>query len=192
MGLFHRATPKELLELRNKIFLDRGVPALESQGFIKSPFAADWFGRNNLKDFSYSLGRVAPHSILERITVHISRGDKWIKISLNIFELSPEIISVDQLKKCSSLQYGLPPNSRTDMRLRADDTKGMPLFRMLFGKEHKLGGYNSKSGLKREAEKLAELIERDMLDIDRFVKRWHELYQPNFTDWDGSPLSRAI
>ena len=35
------------------------------------------------------------------------------------------------------------------MRLRIDDYKGPPIFYMLFGKEHKLGSYNSKSGLDR-------------------------------------------
>jgi hypothetical protein len=64
-----------------------------------------------------------------------------------------------------------------------------PIFRILFGKEHKLGIYYSETGLKRRIKELGILIENDLSNIDHFVKRWFEIHRnPIKTTWDGSPI----
>jgi hypothetical protein len=188
MNVFFKTSPKELLVVRNKIFLTKGIPALNKSGFQKSPFSSSWLGRNNLRDFMYVLCRLNEHSQLEKIEVHITRGDSWIKIYLNIFELQPEIESLEQLNGVDGLQFHLPPNSFTDMQLRSDDVKGLYLFHSLFGKEHKLGSFYSKNGLKKRAEELGNLLESDLSNIDSFVKRWHELHEPLVINLNGKRL----
>src|SRR5690606_18071434 len=127
---------KDLLEIRNKIFLQQGVPALNSVGFYKSPYKTDWFGRNNLNDFTYSFCRLK-NSLLERIDTHISLGDRWIKIYLNVFELYPHISNIDELVDHDSIKYVTPPSSLGKMRLNKDNYKGLPLFN-LASDRHKL------------------------------------------------------
>lgn len=185
MSIFYKATPKELLELRNKIFLERGVPALERNSFVPSPFITSWFGRNNLKDFTYELCRISKESQLNMIITHISKRDRWVKLFLNVFQLSPHITSVDQLKGIDGRKFCLPPNSISEMRLRADDFRGIPLFNFT---HHQLGRYFTKNGLEERTQELGDLIEKDMTEIDRFIKRWHELHKPNVTDWNGNPI----
>jgi hypothetical protein len=78
MGVFYKVSPKELLEIRNNIFLSKGLPTLVKNGFEKSPFSSSWFGRNNLRDFSYEFCRINEQSHLEIIEIYIDRGDSWI------------------------------------------------------------------------------------------------------------------
>lgn len=127
--------------------------------------------------------RLSQNTRLEIVETIIARGDRWIQIYLNIFELRPQVASPEQLKGVDGLKYDLPPNSLTRMRLRVDDFKGMPLFNFV---EHKLKSFNSESGLKKRAEELGDLIEKDLTNIDSFIKKWHELHQPNVTDWSGN------
>ncbi|MFC0516332.1 hypothetical protein ACFFGT_19090 [Mucilaginibacter angelicae] len=187
MGLFYKVSPKTLLETRNKIFVETAIPALQKKGFEKSPFTSSWFGRNNLNGFSYALCRVSGHSRMEFIETHISRGDRWIKIFLNIFELQPQVTSVQQLRGMDGFQFHLPPNSITRMRLRIDDFKGMPLFRT---KEHKLRRYYSKWGFNKRVAQLNRLIANDLNNIDHFVSRWYELHKPLLTDWNGNRIDK--
>ncbi len=189
MGLFLKMSDKKLLEIRNHIFIDKGIPALKKNGFIQSPFPSDWFGRNNLNDYMYTLCRISTTSHLEMITTHISRGDIWIKIFLNIFQISPTPSSIEELMGLDGLKYSLPPNSLTRMRLRMDDRRTIPLFSYdsMFG-GHRLKSFYSEQGLKQRAEQLGKLIEKDMTNIDSFIKRWHEIHRPNVTDWDGNLL----
>lgn len=184
MGLFYKPSDKELLKIRNDLFVAHGIPALENNGFVKSPFSGSWFGRNNLRDYTYELCRIADDSTLEIIETHISKGDKWVKITLNIFMPHPKVSSIDELRGVDGLQYHLPPNSITRMRLRIDDYKGMPLFRT---KEHRLKSFYSEAGLKKSAEALSILLADDLDAIGSFVKRWHELHRPLVTDWGGVP-----
>lgn len=190
IGSSYKVSEKELLEVRNQIFIQDGIPALEKNGFVKSPFSTAWFGRDNLRDFTYELCRISDKEScqLEIITTHITRGDKWIKIFLNIFTLAPNVNYIHELMGLNGMQFHLPPNSMSKMRLRNDDYKGPPLFYMLFLPEHKLGRYNTKSEFEKEVSKLKELIKKDITNIDLFVKRWHELHQPNITDWEGNRL----
>ena len=187
MGLFYRISDAKILEIKNKIFLESGVPSLSKNGFERSPFKVDWFGKNNLKDYNYSFCRLSQDSQLERVSVKILQGDKWIQVFLNVFIVKPTIKSLDQLNEVNGLQYHLPPNSISAMRLRIDDSQGMPLFRST---EHRIKSYNSESGFKKRVGELRALIEKDMENIDYFVKRWHELHKPLITDWEGNPISR--
>lgn len=192
MAVFFKISSKELLDVRNKIFLTRGLPVLNKKGFKKSPFSTSWFGRDNLRDFTYELCRLNSNLHLERITVEIVRGDSWIKIFLNIFDLEPKIKSLEQLNSLDGLQFHLPPNSITNMRLRIDDIKGVPFFPLLFGKQHKIGSYYSKDGFNSRVEELSKLIESDLNNIDYFVKRWYEMHTPLITDWNGKKIDSSI
>jgi hypothetical protein len=187
MALLYKVPDKKRLEIRNSIFVDSGIPALKQNGFTKSPFSGAWFGRNNLGDYTYELCRLADN--LEIITTHISRRDKWIKIYLNIFSVNPKLNSINELHVFDGLQYKLPPNSITRMRLRSDEQKGPPILHMLFGKQHKLGVYVSESGLKKRIEELRVLIEDDMTHINYFVRKWYQIHHtPVMTGWDGRQL----
>lgn len=185
----YKPTDKELLELRKRIFLERGIPALEQNGFKKSPFSTAWYGRNNLGDYTYELCRLSTKSHLEITKVFIAKGDRWIQVYLNIFELHPEPISILDLSGHDGIKFSLPPNSLTKMRLKSDDIKGIPLFNyhFLFG-GHKLKSFNSENGLNKRSKKLGDLIEQDLTNIDDFIKRWHELHRPNVVDWEGNKI----
>jgi hypothetical protein len=189
MGLFYTASPKELLQIRNKIFLDFGLSALQKNGFQKSPFSTAWFGKSENIGYSYELCRLADHDLLEIISVHIVRGESWIQVSLNIFKLQPHLDSLNQLTNLDGLKFNLPPNSVSAMRLKSDDTKGPPIlnYNFWFG-NHKLGSYHTKAGLSKRAEELGKIIETDLSNIDSFVKRWHEIHQPLTTSWEGAPM----
>ena len=191
MGLFYKVSEKELLLIRNRIFLDKGLSSLKNNGFDQSPFATAWFGKNNLGDFTYELCRVRKDSILEIVVTHISKGDHWIKVFLNIFKLSPDLRYLEQLQGVDGLQFHLPPNSLAKMRLRSDDIKGMPLldYHFMFG-GHKIRSYYTKSGYDRQIGELSKRIEKDLINIDSFVERWHELHQPNLTDWEGNRINQ--
>ena len=65
------------------------------------------------------------------------------------------------------------------MLLRSDDYKGPPIFYMIFLPEHKIGNYYTKSGYKTKLKKLKILIQSDMKNINKFIKRWYELNSPN-------------
>jgi hypothetical protein len=186
MGLFYKASSKEILEIRNKIFLESGVPSLTKNGFRKSPFSASWYGRDNLKNFTYELCRLTVNSQLEIVEAEIIRGDRRINIILNIFELKPALESLEQLDGADGMQFKLPPNSTTEMELRMDDIKGIPLFDYHFMfRNHKLKRYYSRSGLKARIKELSKIIESDLSNIDYFVKRWKEMHQPMITTWEG-------
>lgn len=186
MGLFYKVSEKDLLEIRNKIFLEKGIPSLSNNNFQKSPFPNSWYGKDDIGGYTYEMCRVTNNSYLEIVTSLIVKGDKWIKIYLNIFKLQPELKSLSELQSIDGIKFDLPPNSITKMRLRSDDYKGPPLLYMLFLPEHKIKSFHSKNGLEKRAEELGILIEQDLMNIDSFVNRWHELHKPNLTDWEGN------
>lgn len=192
MGIFYTASPKELLEIRNKIFLEFGLPALQKNGFQKSPFSTAWFGKSKDIGYSYELCRLVEHDKLEMISVHIVRGDIWIQVSLNIFRIQPQPGSLKQLTNVDGLLFHLPPNSVSKMRLKSDDVVGPPILNYQFMfRNHKLKSYNSKTGLAKRAEQLGKIIESDLSNIDRFVKRWHEIHKPMETTWEGAPVNKS-
>ncbi len=151
-----------------------------------------WFGEydRNIKGYSYELCRLN-YNFLENLDYSVLKGESWIKIHLNIFELEPVPNQIEELTGKNGIKFHLPPNSLTKMRLRSDDYKGPPLFYMMFLPEHKIGSYYTKSGYEAELYKLKKLIKSDMENIDDFVKKWHELHKPNVTDWDGNIIVKA-
>jgi hypothetical protein len=189
MGLFYKATQKEILEIRNKIIRETGIPVLEMKGFKKSPFSTSWYGKDDLQGFTYCLCRLTSDSVLEDIEIQIVRNDNWIKIILNIFKLHPALESLDRLSGVDGLQYKLPPNSSTEMRLRSDDITGPPLFRLSYTTGHKLKGFYTRNGLIKNTDNLRRNIQDDLNSIDKFIKRWHELHQPLTTSWTGYQIT---
>lgn len=193
MGVFYKISDKQLLKDRNELFKEVGIPGLRKNAFETAPFKTSWSGEYNksIQGYSYQFARIKEKRLLETMDVYILKGEPWIQIYLNVFELSPAIETVSFLKNNEGLSFGIPPNSSTRMRLRNDDFKGPPLFFMLFLPEHKIGSYYSKSGYETEIKKLKKLIKSDMENIDDFVKRWYELHKPNITDWEGNIIREA-
>jgi hypothetical protein len=106
MGLFYKASDKELLNIRNQVVLEIAIPSFQILGFRKSPFSTSWFGRNNHGDFNYELCRLL-NGELQIIDLYVARGDRYIKVHLNIFKLSPDLYSIDQLNNVDGLQFHL-------------------------------------------------------------------------------------
>jgi len=176
MSFFYKPTGKEILNIRNKIFVECGTTALNNNSFIKSPFSTSWFGRNNLGDFTYDFIRLKDKTRLEFLQVHINKGDVYIKLFLNVFQLDNQIQSINDLDGRDALKLSLPPLSLSQMRLRSDDYKFIPIITVLFYTEHKLGMYITKKGFDSKIGKLRNLIRKDCQNIDRFTKRWDEKY----------------
>jgi len=187
MGLFYKVPSKKLFEVRNEIFVKNGIPALKKKGFEESPYKGVRFGKIDSGTFVYDLCRLKADSQLETITTYISKGDSWIKVFLNVFQLHPALKSIDKLKALTGTQYLLPPNSVTRMRLRVNGIKGMPLFNTV---EHKIKSFYTESGFQKRVSELSELIESDLTNIDSFINRWHELHQPLVTDWEGKEIAK--
>jgi hypothetical protein len=189
MGLFYKHTQKELLKIRYDLVMQKLIPALQSTGYERAPFADAWYGRDEHGGYCYTLCRLTNSGLLEMVTISIHRGDRWIQVYLNIFALSPAPVSLDQLKGVDSLPFLLPPHSIQNMRLGSDDIKGVPLFnyRFLF-QQYRLRRHLTKGGMARNIKRLGTLLERDMTNIDRFVQNWHELHKPKPTSWEGQLL----
>jgi hypothetical protein len=188
MGLLYKISDEKFVEVRNRIFIDSGIPVLQRNGFEKSRFATAWFGKDDLNGYTYELCRLSKSHDLEIIETNIIKGDRWIQVYLNVFKPEPSLQSLEQLTGVDGMHYHLPPNSTTQMRLRIDDRKGIPLFHV-FGKEHKIGSYYSESGLKRRIKELSNLIETDLNNIDHYINRWHEMHRvPMKTTWQGIPI----
>ena len=185
MGLFYRISPEKLFEVRNEIFTKNGIPALEENGFVKSPYKGMRFGKFQAGVYAYDLCRLTEHSQLEFITTYISKGDEWINVYLNIFQLKPTLKSLTQLHGLDEMQFHLPPNSLTRMRLRIDDFKGIPLFRTI---EHKIKSFYSQKGFQKRVGELSQLIESDLKNINSFVNSWNNLRRPMTTTWEGKKI----
>lgn len=190
MEIFYRATLKELLDVRNKIVRETAIPCLLQQGFTKSPFSTAWNGRNNLGSFAYELCRLTPNSCLEIVNIYVASGDHWITFNFNVFQLTPKVESVEQLKGVDGLQFKLPPNCLTEMRLRSDGIDGMPLLRLSYMRGHKLRRFYTRAGLVQSIERLRAVVASDMNNIEQFVNRWHELHHPLLTSWTGHNISQ--
>ena len=183
MSLLYKATDKELLKLRQDIFIRFGIPSLEKQGFKKTPFSGSHFGWNGF-GYMYEYCRILEKSRLEMVTVNINRGEKWVQIYLNIFQLFPDISAIEQLDGIDGVQFHLPPNTDTLMRL--EPPKGIIFHKM---PQHKIKIYFTKVGLENRLSQLGNLIEDDLNNIDDFIKRWLKIYSPLLTIWDGNPLT---
>ena len=57
---------------------------------------------------------------------------------------------------------------------------------MIFLPEHKIGNYYTKAGYETKLKKLRILIQSDMKNINKFIKRWYELYSPNTVNLENN------
>ncbi|MFV0530410.1 MAG: hypothetical protein ACK5MD_03130 [Flavobacteriales bacterium] len=147
-SLSYKVSDKRLLSDRNNLIKEVGIPSLLKNGYTKSPFLGIWFGEydRNIGGYSYELCRLKNNKFLEIIDFSALKGEPWIKIHLNIFELEPNPKRIEDLTGKDGINFHLPQNSITKIRLRSDDYKGPPIFYMLFLPEHKIGRYYTESG----------------------------------------------
>ena len=166
--MFYSLKNSELLKIRNDIFLQNAVPILEQNGFVKSPFLDANFGRYNSQLYIYEMYRLE-NSNLEFLKTYITSRDRYIKIFLNIFHLSPIPKNISELENISGMKFYLPPNNQKEERLDIDMLKTIPLFNYRFWFEnYKLKSFHTKFGLNMAIKKLKYLIERDMKNINFF------------------------
>lgn len=186
--LFYKVTDKELLRIRNTIFLNSVFPVLREKGFIKSPFSTACFGWHPSMLYEYELCRLNDKH-LEIITTNIFKGERWIQMKLNVFELSP-VLSLSDLEGLSGIKFNLPPNNLTSERLDIGMIKGMPLFnyRFMFG-GYRIKKFYSPKGLNRRMNQLEKRIIKDATHIDSIIRKWHTFHTPNVTDWEGNIIS---
>lgn len=131
MGLFYKPSPKERFDTRVDIFEKNGIPALERNGFIRGPYKGMRFGEYDAGARVYDLCRLTESAQMEIITTYISKKDRYIQVHLNIFALKPPPESLEQLRGLDCIDFYMMPNRKNMMRLRLDDFKGIPLFRMV-------------------------------------------------------------
>jgi hypothetical protein len=186
MGLFFKVTDKISFDTRKRIFEDKGIPLLTKIGFEKTPFINRWFGKYNRNLNIYELCRLTDSSQLQMVIVYISRGDKWIQIHLNIFQLDNSVKSLSQLSSFKGDNFNRPPNSISLMRLNTGDFKGIPLLNIDFMfRNHKLNSSFTKWGYNRSAKKLERRIINDFSNFEKFIGRWNSLFKPLKTTADG-------
>lgn len=185
--MFYKLSAKSLLAMRNSILLN-AIPSLEEQGFEKSPFTSSWYGRNNLGDFTYHLARLS-NSCLELITIHICRGDRWIQVYLNIFELNPVPKTLSELKRVKGIVFHLPPDNLTKMRLDLELPRRSFFGRVFRKKAYRLKSFYTQAGLVKQQHKLENLLKHDFKNIDLKIELWHKVHKPIKTDWEGNPIS---
>ena len=187
--MFYSIKNSEILKIRNDIFLYNAVPYLKQNGFVESPFLDANFGKNNRQLYIYEMCRLE-NSNLEFLTTYISLRDRYIKIRLNIFQLSPIPKNISELENINGIKFYLPPNSQKEDRLDIDMLKTIPLFSYRFWFEnYKLKSFHTKFGLNMAIRKLKYLIERDMKNINSFVEKWRQFHKPNITDWEGNIIN---
>ena len=181
-----RISAKRILAIRNSILLN-AIPILMEQGFERSPFASSLFGRNNLGDFTYDLARLS-NSYLELITIHISKGDRWIKAYLNIFNLVPIPKTLSELSKINGIAFRLAPNNRTQMRLDIELPKRNFIDFLFPHKEYRLKSFYTHSGLIYRQCELENVLKYDFKNIELKIEMWHKVHTPKRTNWEGKPI----
>ena len=179
-------TDKEIMGIRKEIVLEKGIPALYENGFEKSPFSGADFGWHPGQGYFYELCRLREDSVVERVRIDVVKGDRWIKVWLNAFQLAPTIKNLNELNDMDGIKFRLPPFRSSEMRVHVDDRKGVPLFDVEHWKSaHKLKKNLISGGLKKAVSSLGENIESDLKNIDKYFRRWYELYPLPKTTWDG-------
>lgn len=193
MNIIYKVSDEQLLKDRNEIFKEIGIPALKKNGFTLSTFNGAWHGEfdRNSGCYSYDFCRIIQNQYLEILDVSIHKKDRKISLYLCVFELIPNINSLNQLQGYEGIPFAMTVKNKFNyMQLRTDDYKCHPLIFMIFLPKHKIGCYYTKSGYEAKITKLKKLIKLDMENIDDFVKRWHELHKPNITDWKGNIITK--
>lgn len=173
MSFFYSISAKDLVECKNAVFKERGIPAILRNGFCKSPFSTAWFGKDGHGGYTYDFCRISSGSHLEILFVYVNKGDRWIQIHLNIFKLHPEVEveAVAQLEGLDGLRFNLPPGRASLMRI--------------YSRHHKIGFFITQKGLTRRLDRVGRSIENDINNIDNFVFKWRGKFTPLLTDWQG-------
>lgn len=182
-----RFSEKEILKIRNDIFMQDVVPVLEKKGFVKSPFKTACFGRTSSNNiFIYEMCRLRKDSRLEFVITKISRYDRYIKIYINAFKLCPPIESVYSLKDYDSTNYEILPNSGREMWIDVDFIAGPPLFSkdFWFNCLKLKKNHTDKGRIKRIIELRNRAIAKAN-KIEYFFDKWYSKYCPYVTKWNG-------
>ena len=186
MGLLYSITEKEIYAVKRKVFIDKGIPLLYQNCFERSPFSGANFGKYSNQLHAFEFCKLTDTSTLQKVTVYITRGDRWIQISLNIFQLDKTIKRLEQLKNVDGIKFSIPPNSISNMRLHIDDFRGIPLLNYDFMfREHKLKCYWTKWGFKKRVKQLEQRMVTDLTNFQKYVERWYKLYTPLRTTIEG-------
>lgn len=115
--MFLKITQLESFKIRNNIVLKNVIPELGKKYFTKSPFVNSYYGLANPSLYIYEMCRLVDCQYIEFITIYISKRDSYIQIYLNIFELSPSLNDIYQLKNIDGLNFHLLPNNKKRARL---------------------------------------------------------------------------
>lgn len=168
-----------MLKARNDIFLKSIVPILQEKGFEKSPFKPVCFGCCNSYVYIYEMCRLN-NGLLEFVETDICRKDKYIKIHINSFKLSPEIQSASSLEGIDGLKSVILSSSAKKMRLDVDFIDCPPIFSKDFWfRTLKIGHYFTRKGYARQIERLKNLAQVKILNIDCFFKKWYARHSPD-------------
>lgn len=186
----YQATWKDILKARKDIFLKDALPILKEKGFVEEPFKTSNFGWCGF-GYIYDMCRLRQGKFLDFVSVRITQGDRYIKIFINAFEVTPQLGSLSSLKETEGLQYVILPNSEKEMRLDSDFIKGMPaLSKEFWFGGLKVGRYFTEIGYNNQVEKLKEKVMSRVCDIDAYFEKWHGCHRPNLVKWDGELIER--
>lgn len=187
--MFLKITQLESFKIRNNIVLKNVIPELGKKYFTKSPFVNSYYGLANPLLYIYEMCRLVDCQYIEFITIYISKRNSYIQIYLNIFELSPSLNDIYQLKNIDGLNFHLLPNNKKRARLDMDLLHTIPLFSKRFMFDYyKLHTAWSKKGMERQIEKLKRRLEKDISNIENFIDKWFSIYTPNITQWNGEVI----
>ncbi len=181
MSIIYKVSDSELANIRNNVFLSKGLLELEKKRFVSSPFSTSWSGRDSHNGFSYEMARLSK-GFIQILEIYINRGDRWIQVYLNIFKLNPGVSLINELKEISGIPFAIPPNSKNKMRLRCDDFRGPPILN-LNASDYKIKRSFTKKGFEKKVGRLGENIKRDFKNIDVFVEKWFAIYKPIEVYW---------
>lgn len=186
----YKATWKDILKARKDIFLKDALPILKEKGFVDEPFKTSNFGWCGF-GYIYDMCRLRQGKFLDFVSVRITQGDRYIKIFINAFEVTPQLGSLSSLKETEGLKYVILPNSEKEMRLDSDFIKGMPaLSKEFWSGGLKAGRYFTEIGYNNQVEKLKEKVMSRVCDIDAYFEKWHGCHRPNLVKWDGELIER--
>lgn len=186
----YQATRKDILKVRKDIFLKDALPILKEKGFVEEPFKTSNFGWCGF-GYIYDMCRLRQGKFLDFVSVRITQGDRYIKIFINAFEVTPQLGSLSSLKETEGLKYVILPNSEKEMRLDSDFIKGMPaLSKEFWSGGLKAGRYFTEIGYNNQVEKLKEKVMSRVCDIDAYFEKWHGCHRPNLVKWDGELIER--
>jgi hypothetical protein len=182
-------TKAHLTEVLNDIVQQVGLPILYEKKFAPSPFLENWYGKDNLNDYVYSLFRINERCELEHLNIDVSKQNQRIDLFINAFLLRPRITSLNDLNGKSIFPFILPPNSLSQIQLSKDEFGKIPLLRLLQAENLVMGVPRNEIELGRRIERLSTTMKRICTNVDESFVRWHKRYKVRTMDWNGAPLA---